>query len=220
MSSLVSRSYCLAHPVEISQLYGLKVLLGTVVNTKRTVFERVASSFSENRLAMPGPLGQSYRLSELCELRAARIYRAMTARFADVPPAHQLFKELEEEEKEHARLMRICLYSVRMSPHRQYMPSVRDPEIRAVMREMRRVERRVPFMSLDEALRATEELETGEVNLIFGKLLNQVEEPEVGLLREMLRHAEGHNVSVPRRIGLLRAQLEKMGSPVFSTRVS
>lgn len=220
MSSLVSRSYCLAHPVEISQLYGLRVLLGTMINTKRTVFERVASSFSENRLAMPGPLGQSYRLSELCELRAARIYQAMTARFADVPLAHQLFKDLEEEENEHARLMRICLYSVRMSPHRQYMPSVRDPEIRVVMREMRRVERRVPFMSLDEALRAAEELETGEVNLIFGKLLNQVEEPEVGLLREMLRHAEGHNVSVPRRIGLLRAQLEKMGSPVVSTRVS
>ena len=220
MSSLVSRSYCLAHPMEISQLYGLKVLLGTVVNKKRTVFERVASSFSENRLAMPGPLGQSYRLSELCELRAARIYRAMAERFAEVAPAHQLFKELQEEEEEHGRLMRICLYSVRMSPHRQYMPSVRDPEIRAVMREMRRVERRVPFMTLDEALWASEALEAGEVNLIFGKLLDQVEEPEVGLLRQMMRHAEGHNVSVPRRIGLLRAQLEKLGMPASSSRVS
>ncbi len=211
MASVLSREYCLAHPVEISQLYGWNVFLGTLVNRRRTVLERVESTFSENRLAMPGPLGQSYRLSALFELRAAKIYQQMAERFADVLPAHRLFKELQEEEAEHARLMNICLYSVRMSPDVQYVPSVRDAEVQAVMKEMRGVQRRVPTMTLDEALKTSEALELGEVNLIFGKLLKQVAEPEVGLLRQMMRHAENHQVSVPRRIGLLRQELEKLG---------
>lgn len=211
MPSVVSRSYCLAHPMEISQMYGLNVLLGTFVDTRRTVLQRVAESFSERRLAMPGPLGMSYRMSELAELRTARIYQAMAERFADVTPAHDLFKGLQEEEEEHARLMHICLYSVRMTPEVQYVPSVRDPEIRAVMRQMRAVQRRVPSMTLSEALSVTEDLEQGEVNLIFGRLLKQVEEPEVGLLRQMLRCAENHHVTVPRRIRQLRTLLEKLG---------
>jgi hypothetical protein len=128
-----------------------------------------------------------------------------------VLPAHHLFKDLQEEEEEHARLMHICLYSVRMSPDVQYLPSVRDPEIRITMKQLRAVQRRVPTMTLAEALLVSEELEQGEVNLIFGRLLKQVAEPEVGLLRQMMRHAENHQVTVPRRIGLLRAQLDKLG---------
>jgi rubrerythrin len=211
MASVVSREYCLAHPVEISQLYGLNVFFGTLLNKRRTVLERVSATFAENRLAMPGPLGESYRLSALFELRAARIYRAMAERFAAVVPAHELFKELQEEEEEHARLMNICLYTVRLTPDTQYVPSVRDPEIRSVMKQMRAVERRVPAMTLEEALRVSVELELGEVNMVFGKLLKQVAEPEIGLLRQMMRHAESHQESVPRRIGILRQQLEKLG---------
>jgi len=211
MASVVSREYCLSHPVEISQLYGLNVFLGTLINKRRSVLERVATSFAERRLAMPGPLGESYRLSELFELRAAKIYRCMAERFADVAPAQQLFKDLQEEEEEHARLMSICLYSVRMSPDVQYVPSIRDPEIRAVMKQMRAVQRRVPSMTLSEALLTSEELEAGEVNLVFGRLLKQVAEPEVGLLRQMMRHAENHQVTVPRRIAKLRAELDALG---------
>jgi rubrerythrin len=143
----------------------------------------------------------------LFELRAAQIYQKMAERFADVPAAHRLFKDFQEEEVEHARLMLVCLYSVRMTPDIHYVPSVRDPEIKAVMQAMRRVQRRVAQMTLEEALDASEELERGEVNVIFGRLLKQVEEPEIGLLRQMIRHAEGHQDSVPRRIRALREAL-------------
>lgn len=209
MASVVSRDYCLAHPVEISRLYGVNVLLGTLLNPKRSVLDRVAASFSEHRLAMPGPLGVSYRIATLVELRAARIYRKMAERFADVEPARKLFRELQEEEEEHARLMRVCLYSVRLAPDVTYVPSVRDPEIRKVLREMRTVQRRVASMSLDEALTVSVELELGEVNAIFGRLLKQVGQPEVGLLRQMMRHAGTHQDSVPRRVGVLRQELER-----------
>lgn len=211
MVSVVSRDYCLSHPIETSQLYGLDVFVSALLNTKRTVLEQIASSFSEHRLAMPGPLGESYRLSELCELRAARIYQAMAERFRSVVPAQRLFRDLEREEEEHARLMHICLYTVRMGPAVDYVPSVRDAEVRAAMKELRAVQHRVPSMTLDEALRVSEELERGEANLIFGKLLKQVAAPEVDLLKRLMRHAENHQESVPRRIAQLRQELGALG---------
>lgn len=211
MSSVVSREYCLAHPLEIGQLYGWSVLFGAVLDPRRSVLDRVAASFGENRLAMPGALGHSYRLSELFEHRAAQLYRLMAERFRDVVPAHQLFKELQEEEEEHARLMRVCLFSVRVTPETTYFPSIRDAEVREVMATMRAVKRRIPTMTLDEALSASVALEAGEVNMVFGRLLKQVVEPEVGLLRQVMRNAETHQHSVPRRVEALRKQLGALG---------
>jgi hypothetical protein len=66
-------------------------------------------------------------------------------------------------------------------------------------------------MTLDEALETSEALERSEVNVIFGKLLEQVDQPEVALLREMMRSAENHQVSVPRRIADLREELSEHG---------
>jgi len=50
-----------------------------------------------------GAVGNAYRLSALFELRVARIYECMAERFSDIVPAYSLFKELHEEELEHAR---------------------------------------------------------------------------------------------------------------------
>ena len=210
MSAVLSRDYCLSHPWEVGRLYGWSVLFGTWVS-KRSVLDRVARSFAERRDVMPGPLGRSYRIAQLLELRAAKIYQLMAERFADLLPARRLFEELEEEEREHARLMEICLYTVCVTPEIRYEPSVMDPEIRTVLQEMRAVQRRIPSMTLDEALETSEALERSEVNVIFGKLLEQVDQPEVALLREMMRSAENHQVSVPRRIADLREELSEHG---------
>jgi len=213
MSALLSREYCLSHPWEIGRIYGWNVLLGSLFS-KRSVLERVARSFASNRDEMPGPLGKSYQIAQLLELRAAKIYRLMAERFADVQPARLLFQEFETEEMEHARLMEICLYTVCVTPEVRYVPSVMDPEIRKVLREMRDVQRRVPSMTLDEALETSEALERSEVNVIFDRLLEQVVRPEVALLQAAMRDAENHAVSVPRRIAALREQLSKQALPV------
>jgi rubrerythrin len=207
---MTSREYCLAHPVEISRLYGVNVLFGALIGN-RSALDQIAANFAGNRLAMPGPLGQSYRVATLIELRAAKIYRLLAERFVDVLPVRRLFKELEEEEMEHARVMNVCLYAVRMRPHITYVPSMLDPEVRDTMKEMRAAQRRIPTMTLDEAFKAAVALEVGEANLIFGKLLKQVAEPEVAVLREMMRNVETHQVSVPRRIDELRRELAKLG---------
>jgi rubrerythrin len=206
MSALLSREYCLSHPWEIGRLYGWNVLLGTLVS-KGSVLERVAKSFASRRDKMPGPLGKSYQIAQLLELRAAKIYRSMAERFSDVQPARLLFEDFEAEEMEHARLMEICLYTVCVTPEVHYVPSVMDPDIRKVLQAMREVQQRIPEMTLDEALETSEALERSEVNVIFDKLLKQVVQPEVGLLKEALRAAENHEISVPRRIAALREQL-------------
>lgn len=213
MTSLISRDYCLAHPIEISRLYGVDVLLGTVFHPKRTLLQQVASSFHDKRWPMPGYVGEAYRLSRLLELRAAHIYRAMAKRFAHVIPAHELFVELQQEEEEHARVMEVCLYTVTLRPGVSYTPSIRDPDIRGMLKQMRAIERRVPSMTLDEALQTAVDLELGEVNTVFGTLLKQLDQPEVTFLREMLRHAETHQDSVPRRVKALREQLGQPGAP-------
>jgi hypothetical protein len=69
----------------------------------------------------------------------------------------------------------------------------------------------VSSMSLGEALRITEEVEQGEVNTIFGRLLGQVEGPEAALLRRHMDQVENHSDSVPRRIQKLRQRLAELG---------
>jgi len=211
MVSLISRRYCVTHPVEIVGLFGLDIYLRELLGGRKTVLERASEKFSEHRLPMFGPVGDAYRLSALFELRVAKIYERMAERFKDIVPAQRLFQELHEEEQEHARVMNICLHSVKMGPSVSYVPSVCDPGIREQMQHLREVQRRVPSMSLEEALRITAEVEQGEVNTIFGRLLGQVEGPEAALLRKHTDQAENHSESVPRRLHELRRRLAELG---------
>jgi hypothetical protein len=203
----VSRAYCLSHPLEICRLYGVDVFLGTLIHRRASLLSRVAASFSEHRTPMPGFVGRGYRIARLVELRVAKIYRLLAERFAEVQPASVLFREFAAEEIEHGHLMTVCLHTVKIDLAEAYAPSVFDPEIRALLRELRAVQRRIPQMSLEEAFETAEALEAGEANIVFGKLVKQVAEPEVSLLRHLLRDAEHHQESVPRRIGEIRAGL-------------
>jgi rubrerythrin len=129
----------------------------------------------------------------------------MARHFADNPEAAALFQQLSEEEMEHGRIMLTCLFQVTAGPSLEFMPSVRDPDVRDSLRKLRAVEKQVPSMSLDEALTTTAELEKGEVNIIFGRLLDQVDKAQLALFAEHLTGAENHSESVPRRIAELKA---------------
>jgi hypothetical protein len=72
------------------------------------------------------------------------------------------------------------------------------------MEHLSEVERRVPQMDLDEALRTTAELEAGENRVVFGRLLSQIDEAQLALFAEPLEAAQSHCESVPRRIAELR----------------
>jgi len=52
-------------------------------------------------------------------------------------------------------------------------------------------------MSVEKALQVTEELELSEVNIIFGKLLRQVDKPELKPFCKQLETAKNHSESVP-----------------------
>jgi hypothetical protein len=65
----------------------------------------------------------------------------------------------------------------------------------------------VPGMTLEQALRVTNVLEAGEVNVIFGRLLKQVGKPQTEIFAEQLKGIQSHPESVPRRIKELRERL-------------
>ncbi len=212
MQAVIDRAFCLKHPARIIRLFGLDIYLGMLFDRRKTLLQRVTEKYQAGAIPMPGPVGNAYKLSALFELRVARIYAAMADRFRDVPEASSLFRDLSEEEQEHARIMLTCLFQVTAAPSLQFVPSIRDPQIREDLAKLREVERQVPSMTLDEALTITGELERGEVNVIFGRLLEQVDRSQLTLFAEHLAGAQGHGESVPRRIAELKQQREARAS--------
>lgn len=207
MAALVDRNYCLRHPWEIIQACGLGIFLGMVLNPRKGLLERLVAYYAAHAFPLPGHVGRAYRLSALIEYRVASIYRGLAERFADAPAVRHLFEELCAEEQEHGRLMELCRYTVSLHPQLRYTPQLCDPEIRPLLRRLRALQHSVEALSLEEALALTEELEAGEVNTIFGRLLAQVDNDDVRLFEAQLREVEGHSVSVPRRINVLRREL-------------
>jgi rubrerythrin len=211
MQAVIDRSFCLRHPIKIIQLFGFDVFLGMVLHRDKTLLQRIAEKYQAHRVPMPGAIGNAYKLSALFEFRVAHIYTAMAERFKAIGEARQLFLDLAEEEMEHGRLMLACLYQVAVTPEVDFVPSVRDAEIRESLNQLRAIERRVGEMSLTEALKVTNELEASEVNVIFGRLLKQVGRAETELFAEQLKGAQSHPESVPRRVKELKERLGPAG---------
>jgi hypothetical protein len=211
MQAVIDRNYCLQNPIKIIKLFGLDVFLGMLLSKDKTLLERLSDKYRAHAAAMPGPLGNAYKLSALFEFRVAHIYAAMAKRFKAHGEVRALFCDLKEEEEEHGRLMLACLYQVAVHPGADFVPNVRDPEIRQSLKALRDIERRVPQMSLEEAFKVTNELEASEVNVIFGRLLKQVGKAETELFAEQLQGAQSHPESVPRRIKELKARLGTAG---------
>jgi hypothetical protein len=207
MHTVVDRDYVREHPSEIIRTFGLLAYIRTLGSRSKGLLEQMTQSHLDSGIALPGPIGDAYRLSAVLELRAARIYAAMARRFADQPLVRAFFEELQEEEEEHGRLMLLCLHTAHADNKMDYVPSVRDPQIRALLRTMRNHERNAWKLSLEEALALTEELEAGEVNVIFDRLLAQTSDPQSDFFVSQLAKAEGHAAAVPKRIKALREKL-------------
>ena len=205
METIIDRDYCIKHPGRIIRLFGLDIYLGLVFNKNKSLLERLTDKYSAHATPMPGPLGNAYKLSALFEFRVARIYQRMAEQFKEQSAAHDLFMELHEEEMEHGRLMLVCYYTVELNPSIVFIPDVRDPAIRKSLNELRALEHKVDSLTLKEALDITIGLEKSEVNVIFGKLLNQVDSAQSKIFAEQFKGIEGHSESVPRRINELRA---------------
>lgn len=204
METIIERGYCLRHPRKIIRLFGLDIYLGLLFDKKKSLLERLTNKYSIEGIPMPGSVGNAYKLSALIEFRVARIYKSMAEQFQETPDAHQLFMDLYNEEMEHGRMMLHCYYTVELSPSIKFIPGISDPKIRNTLHDLRALEKRVFTLSLDKALEITNELERGEVNIIFGQLLTQVDQEQSLLFIEQFKKAENHSESVPRRTRELR----------------
>ncbi len=207
MSGLIDRDYCLKHPGRIVESFGLAVFLGTIASNRKSLLERAVDHYESRGYAFPGHIGRAYRLAALVELRVAQIYGRLATRFASQSEVAAFFRQLQEEEWEHSRLMQLCRYLVVSHPRLKYLPEVRDPEIQAILSQLRALCKRVDALSLDEALDATVAIEQGEANIIFDRLLKQVDSDATRLFEGRLHEVEGHAESVPKRVAALRQRL-------------
>ena len=207
MQTIVDREYVRGHAEEVIRSFGLMAYIRSLRTKDKGLLEQLEEKYLGSGIPMPGRLGNAYRLSALIELRVARIYERMVRRFEENPLVRTFFQELQDEEQEHARVMVLCLYTVDAQTELDYVPSVRDPEMRALLGELRTKALGVWKLSLDEALDLTEKLEASEVNTIFDKLLKQTRNPKSDFFISQLAKVEGHAAAVPKRIKALREQL-------------
>ena len=206
MNELIDKSYCIKHPVKIIRTFGLSTYIAMFF-TNKGLLQYLTDDYLSHGTAMPGSLGNAYKLSALFEYRVARIYQRMAEKFKDKSEVYQLYTDLQNEELEHGRYMMVCLFNVIATPSITFEPNISDPEIKNGLNELRKLEKQVESLSLEEALKITVELEQGEVNIIFGKLLKQVDSSVVDFFNEQFKTIEGHSESVPRRIIELKQQL-------------
>lgn len=207
MQTIVDREYVRGHAGEVIRSFGLMAYIRSLRTKDKGLLEQLEEKYLSSGVPMPGRLGNAYRLSALIELRVARIYERMVRRFDENPLVSAFFQKLQEEEQEHARVMVLCLYTVDAQTELDYVPSVRDPEMRALLGELRAKALGVWKLSLDEALDLTEKLEASEVNTIFDKLLKQTRNPKSDFFISQLAKVEGHAAAVPKRIKALREKL-------------
>lgn len=207
MQALVDRDFIVRNAADIIGLFGVGVYLNLILMRRTDLFEAVADWHLRHGIPMPGRVGNAYRLSALLEYRVARIYGRLAERFSLNAEARDLFRELEREEIQHGQVMMLCLYTVRQDSGLTFIPSVRDPEMREILQKLRRIERNVEGLSLEQALDLTLKLEEGEVNTIFGRLLKQVEDPKTRFFAHLLSLAGSHQATVPPRVARLRESL-------------
>lgn len=208
MDDVVGREYCLKNPGEIIRIFGIRVFLGVLLGSKKSLLHRVIASHERRGIPMPGFVGKSYRIATMIEYRASRIYKKMGLKFKDNEQVRDFYTDLQKEEEEHARLMMLCLYTVSLRPSVHYLPSIRDKAIRHVTGYLRNIEKSIEELSLDEALDITEKLEKSEINVIFDKLLKQVDGEESLLFQEQLTQVEGHGAAIPKKIKDLKEKLK------------
>lgn len=209
MYGIVSQEDLRRQAGEVIRTFGLMTYVRVLTSHHKGkgLLQQITEKYQREGIPMPGPLGQAYRISALLEFRAARIYDRLARHFQAEPPARAFFEELRDEELEHGRLMVLCLYTLNARVRPSYVPSLRDPEVRALLRELRAQERRVEQLTLDEALDLTAKLEASEINMIFDRLLAQTQHPQSGFFIAQLGKAGGHAEAVPKRIQALREVL-------------
>jgi Uncharacterized conserved protein len=204
MPILTGRNHCLQHPAHALRAYGAGVFVAALLKQKASLLQLLSEHFAAHGYPMPGELGRAYRLAAVLELRMARFYAGLARRFAAEPEAAALFQELSEEEEEHSRLMQLCRYTVMLSPSIHFVPRLQDVDIKAMLRRLRHLQREVPELSLDQALRLTVELERSEINTIFDMLLQQARGEATEPFAAALQQAGDHAKSVPLRVDRLR----------------
>jgi len=209
VSDIIGRDFCLQQPVKVIRLFGIASFLKMLLSRRKTLLESVLELHSRRGIQTPGPLGRAYRISALMELRVARIYKKLAEKFSADKRIRNFFLELQGEEEEHGRLMLLCLFTARYTSKASYMPGLYDTEVRTFMKKLRHFEKNIVPLSLSEALQLTVELEKGEINIIFDKLLKQAEQEEPCLFREEMEKAVSHSTSVPIRIEKLRKEVRE-----------
>ena len=171
MVGAIRKRDILAHPVVTIRCFGWPVFLKTVIAGRRQTFLTLLAETS----AFGSPTVEVPELLDHCvdiELQAKRVYEALSKRFADREPVREFFENLAEQEQAHSDMLELCgeiagregWQEEHFAPWREAVPRLKQ--------QMDAVEASLDDLdSVGDALRLVIQVESSEINQIFGSVV-------------------------------------------------
>lgn len=167
----------LLHPLVTVRSFGWGVFFRAVLPGRGQTFLSVLQRNGCFETLPPHPAELIDRCVRL-ERQAMRIYETLAQRFSSQPAAQDFFAELARQERGHAEMLDICRAALRWARWdeacfrlwQDYLPMLEDQ-----MCQTRRV---LPeATSLDDALRLVLQVESSELNRVFGEIVRATRSP-------------------------------------------
>jgi rubrerythrin len=194
----------LEHPVATIRSFGWRVFFRALFAGQGKTFLSLAFEGCVPTTRMPSLLERCISL----ELRAERIYIALSRALAEQEAVGVFFDALAEQERDHADLLRLCkAAAVRgrwranlFNPWQEYLPRLEQQmdETDATVRSID---------SVEAALRVVIEIESSEINRVFDAALAATDAAFVRKLEPFRKAMQWHLTFLVDRLGDLAPQL-------------
>jgi hypothetical protein len=197
----------LAHPISTIQCFGWLVFFKAVAPWHHQTFV----SLLQEAGFFGGAVSQVPTILERCialELRAKRIYKALSRAFSDQGLAGMFFGGLAVQEQYHADLLEVCRSAALRSgwkdnlfnPWQEYLPRL-EQQMDAAEAGVAKID------SVDAALQLVIQIESSEVNEVFHAALAATDAAFVKRLKPFREAMEAHMTYIVERISQLSPNL-------------
>jgi hypothetical protein len=199
----------LAHPVATIRCFGWLVFFKAVVPWQGETFLSLLQPAASPRpatLNVPAILERCINL----ELRAKRIYAALTKAFYDQGLVAPFFAGLAEQEQYHADLLELCRAAAirkgwkagMFNPWQDYLPRL-EQQMTAAEAAVYEVD------SIDAALRLVIQMESSEINEVFHAAIAATDAAFVKKLKPFRKTMEAHMTYIVERLPQLSPNLTR-----------
>jgi len=205
MLGAITRYDILSHPIITINCFGWNVFFRAVFSNQCDTFLSLlqnSKTFDSGTLHFPHMelIGRGIKL----ELKAKHIYEDFADKFSSSPDAVKFFKELAQQEQEHADCLRICRDATQPTDwNEEYLNSWM--EILTTLEDgmAEAVQFAEKISSLDEAMQLVLQIESSEVNQLFQAIFMASDSLFVRKILNFKKATEDHIVYITEYLPLI-----------------